>query len=121
MYKRHETGKIGEKIAEKYLEENNYKIIKQNFRCKQGEIDIIATDNKNKDNNIVFIEVKTRTNFGFGTPAEAVNKTKMQHIMKTAKYFLHSNNIKDANIRFDAIEILLSNNKYKINHIKQIM
>ena len=100
---------------------NNYKIIKQNFRCKQGEIDIIATDKKSQDNNIVFIEVKTRTNLDFGTPAEAVNQVKKQHIVKTAKYFLYSNNIKYANIRFDAIEVLLNKNKYKINHIKQIM
>lgn len=119
MYKRHEVGKTGEELAAKYLEQSNYKIIKQNFRSKQGEIDIIATDNN--EGEIVFIEVKTRTSLKFGRPAEAVNKTKRQHILKTAKYFLYSNNIKDKNIRFDTIEVFLNNNKYKINHIKQIM
>lgn len=44
MYKRHIVGEIGEKIANKYLVENGYQIIKKNFRCKQGEIDIIAKD-----------------------------------------------------------------------------
>lgn len=121
MYKRHEVGKIGEKLAAKYLEKSNYKIINQNFRCKQGEIDIIAIDNHGEEQEIVFIEVKTRTNLEFGTPAEAVDETKRQHIIKTAKYFLYSNNIKDKNVRFDAIEVFLNNNKYKINHIKQIM
>ena len=121
MYKRHEVGKTGEKLAAKYLEQNNYKIIKQNFRCKQGEIDIIAIDKKSQEEDIVFVEVKTRTSLEFGTPAEAVDKTKRQHIARTAKYFLYSNNIKDKNIRFDTIEVLLSNNKYQINHIKQIM
>lgn len=121
MYKRHEIGKIGEKLAAKYLEQNNYKIIKQNFRCKQGEIDIIAIDEQCKEQQIVFIEVKTRTSLEFGTPAEAVNKIKKQHIARTAKFFLYLNNIKGADIRFDTIEVLLSNNKYKINHIKQIM
>ena len=48
MYKRHEIGKKGEEIAAKYLEQNNYKIIKQNFRCKQGEIDIIAIDKQRR-------------------------------------------------------------------------
>lgn len=119
MYKRHEVGKIGEKLAAKFLEESNYKIIKQNFRCKQGEIDIIATDINVEE--IVFIEVKTRTSLKFGTPAEAVNKAKKQHILKTAKYFLYLNKIKNKNIRFDTIEVFLNNNKYKINHIKQIM
>ena len=121
MYKRHEVGKTGEKLAAKYLEENNYKIIKQNFRCKQGEIDIIAIDNKGVEQEMIFVEVKTRTSLEFGTPAEAVDRTKRQHILKTAKYFLYSNNIKNKNIRFDTIEVFLYKDKYKINHIKQMM
>ena len=119
MYKRHEVGKTGEKLAAKYLEQNNYKIIKQNFRCKQGEIDIIAIDNECGD--IVFVEVKTRTSLYFGTPAEAVNKTKREHIKRTAKYFLYLNKLKYKGIRFDVIEVFLSKQEHKINHIKQIM
>lgn len=121
MYKRHEVGKIGEKLAAKYLEKSNYKIIKQNFRCKQGEIDIIAMDNNELEQYLVFVEVKTRTSLEFGTPAEAVDRTKRQHILKTAKNFLYFNNIKGKNIRFDTIEVFLDKNKYKINHIKQMM
>ena len=48
MYKRHEIGKKGEKLAAEYLEQNNYKILKQNFRCRQGEIDIIAIDRQRR-------------------------------------------------------------------------
>ena len=121
MYKRHEIGKTGEKLAAKYLEKSNYKIIKQNFRCKQGEIDIIAIDEHGIEKEIVFVEVKTRTNLGFGRPAEAVDEIKRKHIVKTAKYFLYSNNIKEESVRFDVIEVFLNNNKYKIDHIKQIM
>ena len=55
MYKSHITGKIGEKIAQEYLIKNDYEILVKNFRCKQGEIDIIAKDK----NELVFIEVKT--------------------------------------------------------------
>ena len=121
MYKRHEVGKAGEKLAAQYLEKRNYKIIKQNFRCKQGEIDIIAEDGQGEEKDLVFVEVKTRTSLEFGTPAEAVDKTKRKHILKTANYFLYFNNIKEKNIRFDTIEVFLNKNKYKINHIKQIM
>ena len=78
-------------------------------------------DNKELEQDLIFIEVKTRTNFEFGTPAEAVDRTKRQHILKAAKYFLYSNKIKGKNIRFDIIEVFLKNNKYKINHIKQIL
>ena len=83
-----ELGNIGEQIAVEYLEENNYKILKRNFYCKQGEIDIIAKDNQ----EIVFIEVKTRSSLDFGQPSEAVNKLKQKHMYRSAKYFLYKSN-----------------------------
>ena len=58
MYIRHETGKIGEDLATKYLENLGYTIVERNFVAKQGEIDIIAKDKQ----ELVFVEVKTRTN-----------------------------------------------------------
>lgn len=67
-----ELGKIGEELAAKYLTQNKYKIIQRNFRCKLGKIDIIAYDLKNKE--LVFFEVKTRSNFKYGRPSEAVTK-----------------------------------------------
>ena len=77
-------GKYGEKIACEFLRKNKYKIITQNFKCKQGEIDIIAKDLNYKD--IVFVEVKTRTNTAFGRPIEAVNRPKQKHLINTVKY-----------------------------------
>ena len=117
IYIKKELGNIGEQIALKYLEKNKYQIIRKNFYCRQGEIDIIAKDKK----EIVFIEVKTRTNTTFGNPAEAVNKLKIKHIYKTANYFLYKVKNPDVFIRFDVIEILLINGKFNINHIKQII
>ena len=117
MYKRHIVGEIGEKIANKYLVENGYQIIKKNFRCKQGEIDIIAKDK----NEIVFVEVKTRTNEKYGRASEAVNKIKKIHMKKSAAIFLKENNFSRFTIRFDVIEVYMINGKCKINHIKQII
>ena len=117
MYKRHIVGEIGEKIADKYLVENGYQIIKKNFRCKQGEIDIIAKDK----NEIVFVEVKTRTNEKYGRASEAVNKIKKIHMKKSAAIFLKENNFSRFTIRFDVIEVYMINGKCKINHIKQII
>ena len=77
-------GKVGEQEAVKFLKKKNYKIIDQNFSCKIGEIDIIAYQ---KD-TIVFVEVKTRKNNLFGTPGQAVNKSKQKKIIKTALYYL---------------------------------
>lgn len=110
-------GNLGEKLAAEYLEKKKYKIIEKNFYCKQGEIDIIA---KNK-NELVFIEVKTRSNTNFGTPSEAVDYKKQKHIYKAAKYYLYKNKISEIPIRFDVIEILIKDGKFNINHIKQII
>ena len=111
MYEKHVVGKLGEEIAEKYLTQNNYKIIEKNFSCSFGEIDIIAKINE----ELVFIEVKSRSNVNFGYPSEAVDYMKIRKIVNTAKYYMLKNNINNAPIRFDVIEIYL---KYKkINHI----
>lgn len=112
-----ELGKLGEKIATEYLEKNKYQILKRNFYCRHGEIDIVAKDK----NEIVFIEVKTRSNRNFGRPSEAVNRIKQKHMYKSAKYFLYKANCLNYLIRFDVIEILLENGKFDINHIKQII
>lgn len=118
MYTNQELGELGEKLAKRFLKEREYEIICQNFRAKQGEIDIIAKD---KDDTIVFVEVKTRTSLEFGNPAEAVNSDKINHILKTAKYYLYSNRIENANMRFDIIEVFIYKGRYRVNHIKQIM
>ncbi|MCQ2387352.1 MAG: YraN family protein [Clostridia bacterium] len=102
-------GKVGEKLAKKYLEKNGYKIISTNFKTKIGEIDIIAKI----DEIIVFVEVKTRVNDDYGFPSEAVNKDKIRKYNLVATEFLQKNNFLDQECRFDVIEV---ENK-KINHI----
>ena len=113
MYISHEIGEVGERLACKYLEENE-----KNFRCYQGEIDIIARDNIK--NELVFIEVKTRTNREYGNPADSIDKYKKKHIYKALKYYIFINNLVNEYIRIDAIEVYILKNQNKINHIKQI-
>lgn len=110
-------GNAGENLATEYLQKQVYTILEKNFYCKQGEIDIIAKDK----NEIVFIEVKSRSNIVFGLPSEAVTKQKMKHILKTARYFLYKNKMINEYIRFDVVEILIKSGKFNINHIKQII
>lgn len=118
MYFRQEIGRWGENLACKYLEENNYKIIERNFLCRQGEIDIIAKDSNKKE--LVFVEVKTRSNFKYGNPAEAVNKEKQNHMIQAIQYYIYKNHIKNIPIRLDVIEVYIVQ-ECKINHIKQIL
>ena len=117
MYIKQEIGKLGEDIAENYLKQKGYKILDRNFECRQGELDIIALDKK----EIVFIEVKTRTSNKYGTPSEAVNKTKQKHMLQTIKYYLYIRNLSDEFVRIDVIEVYIKDNVYKVNHIKQAL
>ncbi|MDD6213919.1 MAG: YraN family protein [Firmicutes bacterium] len=94
-----EIGNFGEAAAAKYLEENGISVIKRNFHCREGEIDIIAKDK----NVIAFVEVKTRKSKDYGTPAEFVGFRKQQKIMKTAMYYVKRD---DIDIRFDVIEVI---------------
>ncbi len=119
MYFRQQIGKIGEDLACSYLENNNYYIIERNFLCRQGEIDIIAKDKTKKE--LVFIEVKARSNFNYGIPAEAVTKEKQRHLKYAIKYYLYKNHIENVAIRIDVVEVLIRKGDYKINHIKQIL
>ena len=117
MYKTQKIGKFGEEEARKYLKKEGYKILDRNFSCKMGEIDIIAL----KNNEIIFIEIKTRTNNNYGLPSEAVSKSKLRHIYKTAEYYLYIKNLQKQNVRIDVIEIYIINKKIEINHLKQII
>lgn len=117
MMNKRRFGIVGEKIAKGYLINKGYEIVETNFYTKRGEIDIIAK----KHNCIIFLEVKTRTNLKFGTPAMAVNSTKKKHIKSVAKTFLHLNRLYGYNVRFDVVEVFINDGKCKINHIEGIM
>ena len=100
-----------------YLEQIGYRIIERNFNCRQGEIDIIAKDK----NEYVFIEVKTRSNICFGRPKDAVNEYKQKHIYQSTRFYLYLHGLGNMFVRFDVIEVLLEDGRFKVNHIKQIM
>lgn len=117
MYIKHEIGKLGEDIAARYLEKIGYTIIERNFVAIQGEIDMVAKDK----NEIVFIEVKTRTSKEFGRPVDAVNIPKQKHLISTVKYYLYDKHLENEFVRFDVIEVYFYRGKCKINHLKQII
>ena len=101
-------GRKGEELAAKHLKKQGCKILKRNYKTPFGEADIIAQD---KD-EIVFVEVKTRIGDKFGTPREAVTKTKQQRYYKIAEcYWLKTG--EEPNTRFDVIEV------YEDGHIEQ--
>ena len=117
MYASHELGKEGEEYACQFLERKGYQIIQRNFSSKQGEIDIIAKDKE----EYVFIEVKTRHNFHYGMPSEAVTKRKQNHLWHATKYYLYLHKLENVYVRFDVIEIIKKKEQFYFNHIKQVL
>ncbi len=84
-----------------FLKNNGFVVIARNFRCKNGEIDIIAK----KDSLVIFVEVKARHSSDFGYSSEFVNRKKQQRIVGCAKYFLVKKKLKNIDVRFDVIGI----------------
>ena len=96
-------GDKGEELAVRYLEHAGYRILVKNFRCRQGEIDIIAKEKQ----YLCFIEVKRRKNINSGHPSEAVNPWKIKHICRTALVYLQMYHLPDTTpVRFDVISIV---------------
>ncbi|TKB09164.1 YraN family protein [Desulforhopalus sp. IMCC35007] len=107
-------GQNGEADASSYLRKKGYKIITTNYRCKYGEIDIIAKN----DEVLVFIEVKTRASKKFGSPAAAVDLRKQIQISKAAHHYLSELGNEEVDARFDVVSVLAEKDKkYKIEHI----
>jgi putative endonuclease len=110
------TGELGEEVATNFLIARGYRILERNFRCKGGEVDIIARDPGDK--SLVFIEVKARRGLSYGVPQLAVTPFKQRQISKAALTWLSKNKLHDTNARFDVIAILLSSDgMHKIEHI----
>jgi len=99
-----DTGNLGEEISESFLIESGYTILDKNFRCKIGEIDIIAKDGE----YICFVEVKIRYGDLFGRPCEAVTYSKQQKINKVAQMYIMKKKLLNFFFRFDVIEVILN-------------
>ncbi len=100
-HERQQLGTEGERAAEKFLRRQRYAIVQRNYRCRAGEVDLVALDGS----TVVFVEVKTRTQPGFGTPLEAVDPRKQRQIQRAAQYYLSENRLQNRNARFDVVGV----------------
>lgn len=110
-----ETGKKGEDFSSEYLEKNGYRILERNYHSRYGEIDIIAQ----KDEEIIFLEVKTRSKKSEVKPCEYVDERKMNKIVKTALIYL-GDRADDTLMRFDVIDIIYECGIPMIHHYKNV-
>jgi len=115
---RQELGAKGEALAREMYEKEGFRVIKQNYRCRIGEIDLICE----KEKLLVFCEVKCRARLIFGMPAEAVDAKKIRHICRVASWYLSQgmriNRLySDFDMRFDVVEVVFVGDEYEINHV----
>ncbi|WP_261306013.1 YraN family protein [Paenibacillus andongensis] len=102
---RKQLGKLGEELAEAFLSERDYRIVERNWRCRTGELDIIAE----KANKLIFIEVRTRRPSGrFGSAKESVDYRKQLKVKETAQFYLHRFQKYEQSIQFDVITVEVS-------------
>ena len=101
--KRRELGAIGEKLAKNFLKKKGYRIIETNFRCREGEIDIVA---QQKD-YLVFVEVRTKTGSSFGSPEESVTFAKKEKLIASALVYLDSHRNRPSLWRIDFVAVEL--------------
>ena len=109
------TGALGERIAADYLEKQGYRVRERNFRTREGEIDIIAE----KDDFLIFVEVRTRRSSSFGTPEESVTPYKLEKIIATAQRYIQSHQDLPPCWRIDVVAVELTP-KGKISRIEHI-
>ena len=107
-------GKEGERVAEQYLKKKGYTLVERNYRCAVGEVDLIALDRR----VIVFVEVKTRSGHGFGTPLEAVQPRKQRKMIQAAQFFLTQKKLHQRDARFDVVGISWPGGQPVVEHIE---
>lgn len=97
-----DLGAEGEELAKRYLEDRGIVVLARNWRCREGELDIVATDGE----QLIVCEVKTRSGTGYGTPAEAVTAEKVARIRLLTDQWLATYRVGWVPVRFDVVAIL---------------
>lgn len=114
----HETGERGEELAARLLAGKGYEVLERNYRTRYGEIDLIARHG----DTLVFVEVKARRGTGFGDPLEAITPRKQEQVRLMAEQYLAQKGeafAEDfAQMRFDAVGILLGSRGGKVRHVR---
>jgi len=108
-----EIGDSGEQIAAEYLTSLGYKIITRNWHFGHDELDIVACDG----DELVIVEVKSRTGEEFEHPSEALSNKKIRHIIEAAEAYILDHNL-DLDTRFDLVTIIFQGDKYELEHFK---
>lgn len=101
-HQRRQLGAAGEQSAADWYLREGYEVVARNWRCREGELDLIVR----RGSELVFCEVKTRSSTAFGTPAEAVTRSKQVRLRRLAAAYLQATGRHRGSIRFDVVAVL---------------
>ena len=101
-----QLGVRGEDLACAELERQGMQVLERNWRCRPGEIDIVAAEVGDAGLALVFCEVKCRSGLGFGHPLEAITFRKMRRLRQLAALWMREHHVKASTIRLDAIGVV---------------
>ena len=113
MSPRSRIGRSAEIAAAAELGKLGYIILGSNYRCRWGEIDLIAQDG----DCLVFVEVRCKRTDTFGTPAESITQAKQRRLISTAQHYIEQHCLQDAACRFDVVEIVEQDGKLQVKDI----
>ncbi len=113
MAQHNDLGKKGEELAIEYLIKKGYLVLEKNYRFQKAEVDIIAE----KNDLLICVEVKTRSDNYFGNPQDFVNQKKVKLLVSAMNNYITEKDL-DLEIRFDIIAIIKSKENFEIQHIK---
>ena len=115
MKRKDALGAYGERLAATHLEQAGLTVLERNWRCSEGEIDLIATEGE----ALVFCEVKTRRGVGYGHPVEAVTVAKQRRLRKLAHRWLAAHDEHAPDLRFDVVGVLVrSSGPALVTHLR---
>jgi putative endonuclease len=114
-------GRRGEDLAAEYLVGLGYRIVDRNWRCRSGEIDLIAGEQRDGRSTLVFCEVKTRAGLGFGDPLESITYQKGRRLRRLAGQWLVEAGVHADDVRIDAIGVVVRpGEEPSIRHVRGI-
>jgi putative endonuclease len=111
---RAEIGRSGEAVAEAYLRARHFRIVAKNFRCRAGEIDLVARDG----GELVFVEVRSRRGGRTGTALESVTAAKQLRVARVARYYLAAHGLADVASRFDVLGVDFAADPPIVEHVR---
>ncbi len=110
-------GQQGEQVAAEFLTEAGLAVLGRNWRCREGEIDIIALDGR----TLVICEVKTRSGVRFGTPLEAVTSSKARRLRRLAVAWVRAHGLVFDQIRIDVVGVLrAASGEFSVEHVRGV-